>query len=370
MNKTIWHLLLLLPLLMACEPDPETGTPEEPDTKPKDRLMYLATEGVSPAGISELHQYNFTTGELERSVYRKRNLIELGSQLSDLYVDEETQSILALLPQNEFLRVMDASTLALKNTLSDIERGNQMLRADQNSLYVSSETVDGIYVISRNWQVREEIPTGVNPTAMLKARDLVFITNSGNAINDDSTVTILDARMDTIMGEILTNIAPNSMVVDENDFLYVLCSGEENSQNPVLSGVGSLHRYHLDSIQRRLDSNKVITADTVLYFSDNQIRPNNLVLGGQGQFLYFLDNQPGAIYSQPTYDPFLNETPMVNGRFNRIYYDEASEKILALSQPRQEDKKPGNLEFYSAIGRLERSVILGIKPRDLVIPPQ
>lgn len=370
MNKPIWYLLLLLPLLMACEPDPETGTPEEPDTKPKDRLMYLATEGVSPTGISELHQYNFTTGELERSIYRKRNLVELGSQLSDLYFDAETQSILALLPQNEFLRVMDAATLELKKTMLDIQRGNDMLRADQNSLYISSEKVDGVYVISRNWQVREEIPTGVNPTAMLKTRDMVFITNSGNAAKDDSTVTILDARMDTIMGEILTNIAPNSMVVDENDFLYVLCSGDFNSQNPVQSGVGSLHRYHLDSIQRQLDSNEVITADTVLYFSDNQLRPNDLTLGGQGQFLYFLGNQPGAIYNQPTYDPFLNETPLVNGRFNRIYYDEATEQILSLTQPRQEDKKPGNLNFYSAIGQLEQSVILGIKPRDLVIPPR
>lgn len=370
MNKAIWKLLLLLPLVLACKPEPRTGVPTEPDVKPKDRLLYVGTQGTSPDGISELHQYNITTRALTRNVYRKRNLVQLGSRLTDLYMDKETHSLLALLPQNEFLRIADLSTLALKKTVPDIRLTNQMLRADQNSLYITSDHVDGVYVVSGRWKVREEIPTGINPTAMLKARGKVFIANTGNAATDDSTVTIMDARVDTVMGQMMTNVAPNSMVVDDQGFLYVLCSGKFNAQNPVQSGVGSLHRYHLDSIQRQLDSNDVITPDTVVYFTDNQLRPNDLTLGGQGQLLFYRGNTPGSIYSQPIYDLNLTETPIVNGHFSKILYDTVAQKIMALTIPQNDEEAPGNLEIYTAIGALEQSMIVGIKPTDLVIPPR
>ena len=145
---------------------------------------------------------------------------------------------------------------------------------------------------------------------MAMYENMAFIANGGDG-NPDTNLTVINTDVDTILAQIKVGYNPNSVQIDKNNKLWVLCSGIRD-QNPFNSISGNLVSFDLDmdSLVYKMDSLLIVDS---LVISDNQMRPVKLQKSKEGDMLYWLDNKTEAnlmsfnVFStaSPTTSPFI-----------------------------------------------------------------
>lgn len=350
-------------LFSSCKEDPQGVTTEPPVA----RQAIIGVEGVNPNGISSIGVYDILNQSLNNNVYRKANLTTLGSGLSDIYVDEETKRFFAVLPSSEKMAVCDLNTFELIKNVSITEGVRKIKRVAENKYYLTSWDDAGILVKGgEGFNTYKIIPTAQAPTDMIQWENLVFVSNTGLLIKDN-TVTILNADADTVIATLQVGENPTGMAIDlALNQLFILSAGELNSQNPTLSGLGSLWRYNLDSMRTAIDSGTSIQFDTVLYFNDNQIKPHHLAIDDEGRNLYYLSNAPtGDIMRMKLEANRVSETPMITGNFYGIKFDPTADELYGLNTPSSDIDGTGSFQIYAPDGSLKVSQRIGSKPKEV-----
>lgn len=365
-----WIGLILLVFSSSCDPEPEGGGDGDGDGNGSGpRKAVMGTEGISPGGSSALHIYDINSGTLNANAYRKENLSNFGLALSDLYFDPVSNSIIAVLAGSERIRVMDPQTLVLQETIDDIEGINKVLRVNERSIYLSSSEEEGVIVINRKWNTRKVIPTGREPEHMAVFEDLVFVANNGGELGD-STVTVIRGSADTVIAQLPVLPGPSGLAVDDENHLWVLCHGKIDRNDPTQSGAGGLFRYNLDTMQMAIDSSQSILPDTVLSFSDNQLKPNDLIIDNQGRYLYYRQyREPSNIIRMSLSAQEAAETPFLNGNFFSLAIDRADNFLYTGTVPANDpNSENGRVRIYAPGGDLRKDFVIGVKPVDFVFP--
>jgi hypothetical protein len=362
--KNVFSLSLIVTLFFfsACNDDPE-GVIDEP---PVSRKAIIGVEGIVPNGISSLGEYDIAGQILNNNVYRKANLTTLGSGLTDLHADEVNQRLLAVLPSSEKLAVCNLNNYELEQVISIDQGARKILSIEGGKYYLTTWETDEILVFGpNNFGVINTIDAGNNPNDMLLFEDLLFVNNTGN-FDIDSTVTIIRTTADTVIATLQVGVNPNGMAIDhKNNVLYILSAGKANVQNPTLNGVGSLWKYNLDSMRTAIDSGNTIQFDTVLYFNDNQLKPQRLVINSEGGNLYYLSNAPtGDIITMSTMAKRVSEVPALNGNFYNLEFDEVATELYGLRTP-TDIEGTGSVQIFSPDLSLKVSHKVGSKPREV-----
>lgn len=365
--KRIALFALGLLLVAACKDDDNDNSGTDPNAL--QNVALIGIEGTSPNGISSLAKYNITTQIIENNVFRKANINPMGSQLSDMILDKERNQLVLLLPGSSKIIFADANTFEIIKQIPDLMQIQKAAKVTENLYYVSSPELPGIYVINaNNGNIREEIELldRTNQTEISVWEDLAFVCNTGDAITKDSTVSILRTTADTLVTNLMVGHSPNSMVIDDDNQLWILCGGNNNIGNPFLSGVGSLWKYNLDTLKMAIDSGWTISPDTVRYFTDNQLRPNSLVYDKVGDHFYYLTGMPtGDIVFTGRNWNWLNETALVDGNFYAIDFDVKNLELYGMRVP-SDIESNGDLQVFDPIGNLKTSIRIGVKPKNVI----
>lgn len=362
--KNKWLLFLASALFIsACKEDDKPTVVPEPEKK-----VLIGIEGVSPNGVSTLAEYDIPTQTLENNVFQKANINAMGAQLNDIMIDEESGLITLVLPGSDRVSFCDRNTLKLTGSINNLFQIQKVAKVRADKYYLTSWENDGI--ISFNpltRRLRREIDTlGEGPTAILVHDTLAFVANNGGFLVD-STISILNPFEDTLVTELLVGYKPNSMVVDKNNRLWVLCSGVRDQGNPSGSSAGSLFRYNLDTLRMALDSNLTIVPDTVMYFVDNQLKPRNLSYDEASDALYYIGDDPtGKIYMTPAFAKTINETPLIDGNFYGLSINSEEGQLYAMQTPNDIDNN-GDFQVYDLAGSLVTSIRVGVKPKLVAI---
>jgi sugar lactone lactonase YvrE len=362
MRKVILSLLSLSLILGACKEDDKVAAPIE-----SPRRAIIGIEGVSPNGISSLAYYNIASQTVENNVFRKSNINPLGAQLNDMMIDEERGRLVLVVPGSDKLVFTSLNDLTLEKQHGNLMQIKNIAQTSADEYYISSWEIDGVYVLNaNNGNVKKEVLTeGAGPTGILVHNDLAFITNTG-AFLYDSTVTILRTSEDTIVTKLLVGGKPNSMVVDAENNLWVLNGGKVDNLNPFASGVGSLFRYQLDTLTMAIDSGWVISPDTVMYFTDNLLKPHSLTINPEGNEIFYIGNSPtGSIFRMSTFANKVQESPLIMGNYYNLAFDETELELYAMRIPDNEDQD-GDLQIYNPAGNLKTSIKIGVKPKNVV----
>lgn len=366
MKKFAFALLALL-VLSSCKDDDDSNGGDT-QTQSGARI-FIGIEGTSPNGISSLATYNRVAQTIENNVFRKANINPMGSQLSDVMYDEEQNQLVLMVPGSDKIIFVDANTLEIKRQVKDLMQVRSAAKVSDFLYYVSSPGLGGIYVINAlKGNIRKEIEIDgiTNPSAIEVYEDMAFVANNGDAITKDSTVTVLRTSTDTIITTLMVGHSPNSFVIDNENLLWILCSGEYDAGNPLLSGVASLWTYNLDTMKMAIDSGFAIVPDTVRYFNDNQLRPNSIQLDEATGNLYFINNLPtGAITITNKNARIINEVPLIDDRFYGMAYDQANLELYGLKTP-SDIEQNGFLEVFDPLGNKKVSIRIGVKPTDVV----
>jgi DNA-binding beta-propeller fold protein YncE len=156
---------------------------------------------------------------------------------------------------------------------------------------------------------------------------------------------IIDAQTDGLVDSIQVGVEPNSMVIDKDNNLWVLCSGGfDNEEIPSLW--------------------KIKTQDKTVIkkheFDDINLNPSNLTTNGDADEVYYLN---GGVYKMTINDDALPEDPIVDqsGKFFYALGVDPQNSNIFLSDALDYSKN-GFVYRYDVQGILIDSVEVGIIP--------
>ena len=340
--------------LVGCKKDPPP--PPEP---PRTNKVVVVNEGLPASGTGSICFYDPLNKSIDHNVFYKTNTYVPGNSLYSIYVDGD-RSFLVVAGTGEILMV-NSSDMEVQKRFTGLGAPRQMLKISENKFYVTDWIENGVWILNvANGNLIKSIQTGLAPEAMTLFGNLAFVANSGGPVVD-STVTIIHALEDTIMGQMLVGHNPNSLLVDDENKLWVLCSGYEDLQNPFNSTPGVLVKFDLskDSLEYYLADS--LALDTFWVFQDNQLKPQDFIQGESNNIFYFLDYYKEANLMKFNRDMGILPTgAFISGSYNAVGFDPIELEIY-LSDPGDE-MSPGTIYRFGTGGGQIDARETGVKP--------
>ena len=257
---------------------------------------------------------------------------------------------------NSKIEVVNSTNFKSLATISGLSLPRYMLAVNANKAYVSqwgsSGVGKGIRVVDlTNNTAGSLIPAGNGPEKMLQNGNLVYVVNSGG-LDFDSTVTIINSNSDAVVANIVVGDNPNSIVLDKNGKIWVLCGGVIDYITPANGIPGKLVR--IDPT-----SNTIEASFTFVSHSEH---PLNLCTNTTKDKLYFLGNlySLGSLYSMDITAGALPTTPLINRNFYSLGIDPVTNQIFAGYAPTFSSN--GWVLRYSPAAALLDSFQVGIIP--------
>jgi YVTN family beta-propeller protein len=121
-----------------------------------------------------------------------------------------------------------------------------------------------------------------------------FWSNYGFSYLENNKLVVIDASTDQVIDSVFVGKEPNSMMLDKDGKLWVLCSGGFASE-----AYPSLWQIDPESLNILSTFN----------FTDISTSPTSLCIDGAGETLFFLNQ---GIYSMSIYDTILPALPLIS----------------------------------------------------------
>ena len=176
-------------------------------------------------------------------------------------------------------------------------------------------------------------------------KNKVFVTSW----SFDNKVIVIDSENDLLQDSISVGKQPNSIVIDKDNKLWILCDG---------GFYGSSYGQENAKLIKVNPENYLI--EKTLIFSDLNMSPTELSVNKTKDTLFYINN---GIFRQSIYEESLNTSIFIN-QDNKIFYglsvDTASSKIYVSDVV--DYVSNGNLYVYSQSGQLLNSYKAGVNP--------
>lgn len=344
MNNRFYKIFgfVALALMASCKDDPKPE-PEPVSTE----AVLIGNTGLTPSGSGTLTSYNPELKVPENNAFQKANVYAMGPGLNSILVDGNRTFL--VMSENAEIIVINTNTYKVEKRFTGFGNPRHIVKATENKFYVSDWQEDGVHVLFYNQdQPTKTIFTGTGPERMVIKDELLYVANSGGPSTLlDSTVSVINTKVDTVTTNLQVAYKPNSLQIDSRDQLWVLCAGYADAINPFNSLPGELMSYDLtrDSLAYYPDS--IVNVDSLsLVLNDNQLRPHDLIINSTGDALYYIDNENGEdgnIMIHETSSPMLKQSKYIQGFFYSLGFDMVQNEIYAGS--------PGN---YLISGEVHR----------------
>lgn len=266
--KISQHILLVIciaVLFNSCRSDSPPGISNGPSASGSSRV-WITNEGNFQQGNSELGIYNPAKQEYSPQVFLGAN----GTGPGDVLQSINFYNGLAYLVVNNSgkIALVDTSNFSLVKEISGFSSPRFMLVVGPSKAYVTDLYGDAINILDLSTDsIIGNIPCGSWTEKMLQFQHKVFVSMPQN-----DKVYVLDAFTDQVLDSIQVAYGSNSIIMDKNEDLWVLCSGS-GSENKV----GGLFKIdpNTHSIEKQwaLDENKL---------------PSHLSINKAGTKLYFI----------------------------------------------------------------------------------
>jgi YVTN family beta-propeller protein len=303
---------------------------------------YILSEGTNPTN-SKLSFYSVSKDSMYQSIYSGTlalpdGLIKTGSTL---YLSEQGPNFAG--PGKVYK--LDSNGTLLSSSQPFGSSPYQLTIAN-NKIYVTNGPASNVSVLDINsFAVIKTIPVGVYPQEILAVGNKVFVCNTSLFTGPyDSTISVIDAAIDSVVGTITLRKDPAS-VIDRgtNDFIYAGCQG----------GGGMIYQININTYTK-VDS-----------FNISQGFDKDMSL--YGGFIYFIgaDNNIDKLdlTSRTTSIAVTNPAPGAS-YFYGYSFDIVSGKHFVLDA--NNFSSNGRLYIYNNSGILEKTFTTGVGPRRVV----
>ena len=308
--------------------------------------VFIANEGNFSAANSSLSYYNTHNYEIDNNIFYEVNNVPLGDVAQSITIVNDM--VYVVINNSGLIYGLDRETLEFRGKINNLISPREMIIINDQKAYVSDIYSTKITVINpATYSITSKIEIGKSSDCMIKHDDKIMVANwsSYNQAGSNNTIMIINSLTDVFTDSIVVGIEPNSMVIDKNNILWVLCSGGfMNDEIPTLWKINPI----------TLEIVKQFT------FSDILQSPDNLCINGAGDSLYFLNN---GVYKMSIYDLQLPVNMVIN-KNNRNFYTlgiHPLENEIYVSDALDYNQN-GLVYRYSSNGKLVSSFEVGIIP--------
>lgn len=305
----IFSALLML-LFVSCKKDYNFGevTEKEPLTLFQNEGVWVVNEGIFGQGNGELSFIDWKTKKIYNSQFFAANKIPAGDIPTSLLVDSNV--LLFAINNSSKIYVLNRKNLKIQQTINNIPSPRQIIKYAESKYVVSSFNTDSLFFINlglNNYTVNSMF-LGKSSENLLFHNNRIYLTNwssfGGNWQNSSiMKINPFEKKIDSIL---IVGKEPNSMVLDKNLDLWVLCSGGFlNEEFP------SLHKIDLNDFE----------IQQTYFFNSKTESPISLSSNKNRDTIYFINED---IYAMSINSSTLPTVSYINSSLENFYYINAS----------------------------------------------
>ena len=268
-NYFIWILITTSIFFMSCDDESDT-----PNTNTFKDGVVVVNQGQFGSGTATLTFKERGTSEVVQDIFSGANDGAFLGNVAQSMIEVDDKNFISINNGGKVV-VVNNESFALVDTIGDINN-SRYFATNGNQLYLSSWGPTGFdggvfeLDIETN-EVKEYISLGGGPEGLTFANDELYIANSGGFLLD-SLVLIMNPGDNTIIKTLAVGHNPQLIVSDNNDNVYVICSGFSDWMDPNNNTQGSLVKIS----NREIEWTKEIPNGS-----------NNLVIDTENEFLYY-----------------------------------------------------------------------------------
>lgn len=256
-------IFLLLISFLSCKTEKDSQEPVDVQNS----KVLIVNEGNFNFGNASLSMYNENAKSIENKVFQSNNL---GRPIGDVVqsVLQIRSELFVIVNNSSKIEILDPLNLSAIASIQQLNSPRYIVAVDEFKAYVSDLYEDKIYVINPSARtIVKTIDTKGWVEEMVIVGDKLYATHV-----DSNQVWIFDTQNDKLITKINTNIQPQYIEFDQNNNIWVSCTGGFNGGKSAL--------YHIDS-----------KTDSVLniFEADNSSQKiGEIEMNGSREQLYYL----------------------------------------------------------------------------------
>lgn len=274
----LFPLALVAAMLFSCKPDP-IPTPVDPSDSVSVNLkgVFVLNEGVYQFSDGSLTFYDPEADTAANNLFFKANGVPIGDVPQSLAMADE-QLYIVVNNSNHIYKV-DANTLKydLSATfkLTGFYSPREMYIVAPDKAYVTDLIGTDLWIVNPKEMTHTgTVAMGKTTEKMVQVGNELYVSNWSNYYlpsMEKNSVQVVDLNNDVKVAEITVGKEPNTMVVDKNNHVWVLCEGatwQADGEKPTLWEIDPLlktaHcRYTFDDVVDAL------TGDVIRFAASN-----------------------------------------------------------------------------------------------------
>ena len=339
MNKINILIIIILATFISCKK--EQSNPTNYNIK---KGFYIVNEGNFTWGNSSLSFYNEENNTIENDVFYKANNAVLGDVGNDMKIINNKGFI--CVNNSGLIYVINPKNCKHIATIADLVSPRYILPVNDSLAYVSDLYSPYITIINTNKLTKySTINVGTSTEAMIKVENKVFVTSW----SFNHFVYVINCINHSVIDSISVGLQPQSIVVDKNNDIWVLCDGGYPG-NPIGHEAPSLWQISANTHQIK---NKIV-------FPSANYSARSLIINKNADTLAFIYKDVYVFSINDTVFPSHSWLSSINNNFYSIWYH--PEKPWIIISDAKNFVKNGEVYIYNKNRQLIANFEAGIIP--------
>jgi len=304
-------------VLTSCEKTND----EPPLTVNNLKGMFVVCEGGFGHANGDITFYDSKSEQTTKSLFNSVNGVVLGDVVQSFEIVDTLGFI--VVNNSQKVTVVNMKNFKVIKTISGFSYPRSVVRADENSVYVSNgdgSSGNYIYKISLSTLKKtDSLHVSTGPEKLIKANSKVYAAIAGGWNNDGNTVIQIDPSSFSIVNTFNVGSVPVDITSDKDNNLWAYCKGipdYTNYPNVTYSGAG---------ISKINITTKTVNTLPIADMSSSGI--NNITVSKDGSVIYFLND---ALYSMPLTATTLPASKIVDQQFYGLDVDPQTGNIVCM----------------------------------------
>jgi hypothetical protein len=334
--KNSFLLILVLTIAVSCTKKSDNGT----EKFVAGSGVFVVNEGNYTGGNGSVSFYSYDNGLIYNDLFESVNARPLGDVPNSMTIAGEKAYI--VVNNSGKIEVVNKNTLASIATITGLVSPRNIAPVSNTSAYVTSIYSDSVTVINlTDNSISGYINIRRSSESIIVHGNKAFVANWVGG----KEIIVIDILTSKVADSIQVGIEPESMAIDRNNMLWVLCNGGWERNNFA----------ELDQINTT--TNKI---EKKLVFSSKLSSPSCLAANGTGDALYYLENGVNKVNLAFPILPSSPLIPQTDHLFYKLGIDPVKNYILVTDAV--DYQQQGYVLVYMPDGTFFTSNTAGIIP--------
>jgi DNA-binding beta-propeller fold protein YncE len=302
--------------------------------------VFIINEGNFMGGNGSISFYSYDSLKIYNDIFIKANGRPLGDVPNSITISGE--NIYIVVNNSGKIEVVDKNTLESVKTITGLNAPRNISVVNSSKAYVSSMYSDSVTILNlTDNSISGHINIRRSSEAISVIRNKAFISNwiGGNEI------IVINTDNDKVTDSVKVAMEPESMVIDRDKVLWVLCNG------------GWKREFNAELIAVNTTTNDI---ERKLVFPSRLSSPSCLQIDGTGSTLYYLETGVRKLKTDAVSIPSTAYIPESGHYFYKLGINPVNEDILVTDAVDYQQK--GHLLIYRSNGTFMDDKLADIIP--------